>query len=337
MDRKTYEKALKGAINVMKPNVRKGEEVAIIGSTDVDPDLYKILSEAAYTCEVAEVSIGLMSPRKGPGLPPPRPLQELMKAADVVFCAASTSLGFSPCYTECLRAGHKAHSFPVPSGMKKAADVLVPLGIYDAEKLQELKNLTLQTKEILTRGKNVRITTPKGTHLTVSIEGKAGVAYYGIADQDAVNNGAWPPSEAHIAAVEGTAEGVVVADGFVSGIGRVTQPLKLVFKKGRVIGIEGGPESERIERMKDNNRNGDKFSEVGIGTNRYLKISGNNGDKKIWGTAHIAIGNSASSAFGGANFDGTIDCDIHIDFHIQPPVLVEIDGRAVVQDGKLLV
>jgi leucyl aminopeptidase (aminopeptidase T) len=337
MDKKTYEKALKGGINVMRPNVQKGEEVAIVGSTDVDPDLYRILSEAAYACDAAEVTIGLMAPRKGPGMPPPRPVQEMMKTADVVFCAASTSLGFSPCYTECLMAGHKAHSFPVPPGMKKAASVLVPLGIYNTEKLQELKGLTLRTKEMLTQAKNVRVTTPKGTDLRVSIEGRAGVAYYGIADQDAVNNGSWPPSEAHIAAVEETAEGVVVADGFVSGIGRVTQPLKLVFKQGRLVRMEGGPEAEIIRRIKDNNTNVDKFAEVGVGTNKYLKVSGNNGDKKIWGTAHIAIGNSASSAFGGANFDGTIVCDIHIDFHIQSPVLVEIDGRALVKDGKLLV
>ena len=70
-----------------------------------------------------------------------------------------------------------------------------------------------------------------------------------------------------------------------------------------------------------------RSAEFGIGTNPFLKVSGNLlEDEKVKGTIHLAFGNSRG--MGGDN-----DVPVHIDCVIRRPS-VYIDGRLVIEEGE---
>lgn len=100
--------------------------------------------------------------------------------------------------------------------------------------------------------------------------------------------------------------------------------------------IVGGVIAERVKRLiESSDANANVICEVGIGTNPYQKEEGNNGDKKIPGTVHIGIGINAAPSF-GINYDGKNHSNLHLDFVLKELVTLELDGKAVVGSGRLL-
>ncbi len=137
-------------------------------------------------------------------------------------------------------------------------------------------------------------------------------------------------AEAAIAPVEGTAEGVFKVDASMLGIGLMKEPMTLHVRKGQLVEIEGGEERERLggllEKADDNASN---IAEFGIGTVPRGKVTGALDDKRLLGTAHIAVGDNHS-------IGGIVTSNIHLDA-VTLDVTIELDGKAIIQDGKLVI
>jgi 2,5-dihydroxypyridine 5,6-dioxygenase len=322
-----------GAMCVLGPNVNKGESVAIISSTDIDDAYYEALAAAAYTLG-AETTIALMTPRTGYGRKPPEAISRHYAGVDVTVAAASTSISHTPQRSEYLARGGKWITFPTPPGAGRAIDELSRMAIYTKDVLYDLKDITLRYKAALTAASQARIQSEAGTDVTLDLVGHDADGYYGIAEPISDMIGSWPPSESHMAV--NTAEGIIVVDGYITGVGLCDVPTKLTVTQGHVTEIAGGRTADKLRALLErSDENANVVSELGVGTNRHQSEQGTNGDKKVAGTVHVALGTTPMPSF-AKDWPGKIISNVHVDMVLKAPVTLTLDGKPAVAEGALL-
>jgi leucyl aminopeptidase (aminopeptidase T) len=140
-----------------------------------------------------------------------------------------------------------------------------------------------------------------------------------------------PTGEAYLAPVEGEAKGVVVVDGSMAGIGKLSAPIQIAVRDGFAEEITGGPEAAVLQRLLEpHGKPARTVAEFGIGTNDKAILSGVIlEDEKVMGTIHIAFGDNASMG-------GTVHVASHLDGLVLKPT-VTFDGVEVMKDGQLLI
>ena len=136
-----------------------------------------------------------------------------------------------------------------------------------------------------------------------------------------------PGGEIYIAPIEDSAEGVLVIDKSLPGL-LLTEPVRMVFEKGRVTQIEGGAGAEYLEKaIAQHGESTHIIAELGIGTNPQARLQGNIiTDEKVFGTIHVAIGRN--DFLGGKNI-----APIHIDGVVSQPTLW-VDGKMLLDNGR---
>ena len=259
-------------------------------------------------------------PRRNSGEPPPEPLPEFWKRFDLFLAPTSRSLTHTRARKEASEAGVRGATLP---GITRDTMARCLAADY-----REVARRSEHLAQILTRGKTARVTTAAGTDITMSIEGREGIADTGLlTGKGAFGN--LPAGEAFLAPVEGSAEGVIVVDGSIGDSGVLREPITLIVRQGAVTEIRGA-QAEPLRRLLDpHGPPAYRIAELGIGTNDQARIVGNVlEDEKVMGTVHIAVGNNA---FMG----GTIDVPSHHDGVLRSPDLL-VDGVAVMRAGKLL-
>ncbi len=264
------------------------------------------------------------------GAEPPQYVAELMRDADVVIAITTYSLSHTKAREEATSSGARVASMP---GF--TAEMFEPDGPMAADYVW-IKKTSEKIAEWLRGKKEVKISNPFGTEITLSVEGRewdTDVGFY-------INPGEWgnlPAGEVFIAPLEGTANGVFVAPaGWYPGL---REKMKFYVKDGLVYRIEGGGDVGKYFRkaLGLDPRNDDdlhtsrrNIAELGIGTNPNAKRPDNVLEaEKILGTVHIAIGDN--SHFGGRN-----PSDLHEDF-VQPSPTVIVDGEEFMKEGKLMI
>lgn len=262
-----------------------------------------------------------MTPRKNDGVEPPPAVAAAMLQADVILGATACSITHTRARQAATARGARIATLPgiTEDIMQRALNADYHVIAKRSEKLAQ----------ILTAGKTVRITTPAGTDLTLSIAGRLGNADTGIIHAaGGVSN--LPAGEAYIAPVEGTASGVIVIDGALAGIGVLETAVKLTVEQGYVTEIVGGAETAKLEAMlADYGQQARNIAELGIGTNDRAILSGRViEDEKVMGTVHLALGNNV-------NFGGNTQVPLHLDGILLNPTLT-IDGQVIIRHGKPL-
>lgn len=300
--------------------VKAGETVLVVAdepTRNVGRALWEKAVEAG-----AEALYMEMTPRKNDGAEPPPAIAAAMQHADVILGATSRSISHTQARKEASKNGARIATLP---GITEDIMQRTLSADYHA-----IAKLTEKFAHVLTEGKIAHVTTPAGTDLTLSIEGRTGHPDTGI-NHNAGDFSNLPAGEAYIAPVEETAEGVLVIDGAMAGIGVLEAPIKLTIERGYVTSIEGGRETERLEAMLgDYGKMARNIAELGIGTNDQAVLSGRVlEDEKVKGTVHLALGNN----FG---FGGTVQVPLHLDGILLNPTLT-IDGQVIIKDGKHLI
>lgn len=177
-----------------------------------------------------------------------------------------------------------------------------------------------------------RITTPDGTDIAFSIEGRTPMLDTGMLKEPGSFSNL-PAGEVYLAPVEATAEGVLVLNWAPNR--KLHSPVKVKVEKGRAREVSGDEPFvaefiENLDRFPDN-RN---IAELGIGTNdRASRPDNVLESEKILGTIHIAFGDNSSMG-------GKVSTPFHQDFvFFRPTLTVEKNGlvQAVIIDGKLTV
>ncbi|MFS0557153.1 aminopeptidase [Brevibacillus sp. 179-C9.3 HS] len=266
----------------------------------------------------AEAMLIVMKEREKSGQEPPAAVAAAMKSADVVVCVTQHSLTHTKARKEAAANGTRLATMPA------ITEDMFLAGAISADYTQ-VKALTERVTEMLTHARTVRIE-KAGKSLTFSIADRNGVPSTGMYVNPG-ESGNLPSGEAYIAPLEGTAEGQILVDGSIAGIGKIDSPLLLTIQNGRITEAEGTAAERLLKTLGD--QDGRMLGEFGIGTNDKARITGVVlEDEKVYGTIHVAFGSNNT-------FGGTIVAGVHIDLVVKEPD-VYLDDKCIMKSGKLL-
>ncbi|GED25438.1 hypothetical protein BAG01nite_15400 [Brevibacillus agri] len=295
----------------------QANEAFLVVADEPKRELGEVLFEAGKQLG-AEAMLMVMKEREKSGQEPPAAVAAAMKSADVVVCVTEHSLTHTKARKEAAANGARLATMP-----SITADMFLE-GAISADYAQ-VKVLTEKVTELLTAASTVRIE-KAGKSLTFSIAGRNGVPSTGMYVNPG-ESGNLPSGEAYVAPLEGTAEGQIVVDGSISGIGKIDSPLLLTIEKGRITHAEGTSAERLLQILGD--QDGRMLGEFGIGTNDKARITGVVlEDEKVYGTIHVAFGSNNT-------FGGTIVAGVHIDLVVKEPD-VYLDDTCIMKNGKLL-
>ncbi len=317
---------LKGARKLvgMCADVRDGEEVVIV--TDFATwDVAQSVAAAALE-RTSLVNILVMPPRKIDAEEPPAPIAAAMKEADVVFTPVQQSITHTNANKEALSAGAR--------GIMLTAyhpGMLIKGGI-DAD-FEAIRPLCLRVGELLAQCSDVHITTPAGTDLRLSLKDRPGNAHSGVVRNPGEMTTV-PNIESSASPVEGTSEGVFIADASVPyyGIGLLEQPVRFDVADGIVTAISGGRQAEFLDRLlaSQNDPAVYNIAQLSFGLNPHCPMDGVMlHDEGVYGTSHIGIGTSVM-------LGGVVKTLTHFDALMWKPTLT-LDGEVVLRDGEWLI
>jgi len=313
-------------------SIMKGARIAVETCMKIKPEETVLIVTDTLKIRIAEAFVyaaaspgahtvtTIMEPAQEHAREPPKPVAEAMKAAEVVLVPTTKSLSHTEARRAATKTGARIASMP------GITEDMMRIGGLTAD-YEQIATLTEKVAGILEKAKTVRVTSPSGTDLAMSVEGRPPLKDTGLYHKP----GEWgnlPAGEACLAPVEGTTNGVLVIDSMGS---TVTQPLKITVKNGWAKKFDG-PDAAKLEGiLKAADKNAYNIGELGIGTNPKARITGKVlEDEKVLGTVHIALGDNTSYQ-GGHTRSKT-----HLDGIVFQPT-VKVDTRPLMQKGKLLV
>jgi aminopeptidase len=180
---------------------------------------------------------------------------------------------------------------------------------------------------VLDGAERVRITSPKGTDLTLGIAGRPLDKDVGVVGAEtALSN--LPAGEVCLAPLEDQADGTVVFDLAFSD-GRRVEDLEVRLAAGRATLVGAAREFAYVQHIVAASGTGaDVIGELGIGINPAVgePCGYTLTDEKILGTVHLALGDN--EMLGGSN-----PCTLHWDMMVLEPTL-EVEGRTVLSRGE---
>jgi leucyl aminopeptidase (aminopeptidase T) len=300
--------------------VKAGETVLVI-TDEPKREIGTAIWRVAKTLG-AEAMLAEIMPRSRNGEEPPAPIAALMAASSVVLCPTSKSLTHTAARREACAHGARIATLP---GITE--DMMIRCLAADYNAIAERSK---RLSAALESGNEMRVTNPAGTDIRL-IRGdrhaKPDTGFY-------LNPGEYgnlPAGETFFAPIEGSAQGVIVFEGAMAGVGKVKTPIRITVRDGLAVEITGGPEAQKLnELIAPLGEAGRNIAELGIGTNDRAQITGVIlEDEKVLGTVHIALGDNMSMG-------GTVSVPSHLDGLILQPT-VYVDGRMIMEAGKLLV
>ena len=271
--------------------------------------------------EGGEATLAVISERESHAAEPPRPVAAAMLVADIIVAPTIQSISHTEARRAATEAGVRVASMPGVTGEMLAR-------VMGAD-LQLLRKRGSAVGRALGAGAEARVTCVRGSDLRLGLEDRTAIVDAGaLSMRGAFGN--IPCGEAFIAPLEGSAEGTLIVDGSIAGVGKVAEPVELTVRAGHLTEATGADGAQLLGLLGDHGSEGTNVAELGIGTNESAILTGNIlEDEKILGTAHVAFG--ASAAIGG-----TVQVPVHLDCVLLKPT-VEIDGTAIVRAGELVV
>ncbi len=313
---------VKSAQTIMETcvKVKPGTKVLVLVDDQAFPERYgRILMDVA-TSLGGDAVMAITKKRANRVDELPAAIAAAMKSVDqIVYVSNNLGLGRTRAYQEAYEAGAQCRmASGVPEDYYAKADISIA----------DLELIGARTKSMaqkLTDASQARVTTPAGTDITFSLQGRKALTTHPLD-----NMGGLPDSaESSIAPLEGTAEGVIIADKTIACWGYMLDaPIRLVFKGGRAVEITGGRDAEKLRRLAATDENASNFAELGVGASHTLsqELKGDAREICQLGTIHLAIGQNVN------HLGGATRSKIHEDMLITEPTLY-LDGKVVIKDG----
>lgn len=297
--------------------VQPDEEVLVV-CNPATRELGDALREEAESAG-AEAVLAVITERDSHAGEPPATVADAMVAADVLLAPTVQSLSHTAARKRASESGTRTATLP--------GATVEMLSRVMSDDMEMLRHRGHRVAELLDRGTEARITCDHGSDLRLGLEGRKAIPDAGeLTETGAFGN--LPCGEGFISPA--TAEGILIVDGSIAGVGQVSQPVKLTVKDGHLVEASGEEGAKLMELLTAHGPDGTNVAELGIGTNAKAILTGNIlEDEKIIGTAHVAFG--ASAAIGG-----NIQVPVHLDVVSMRPE-VTIDDTPVVLEGRLLV
>jgi leucyl aminopeptidase (aminopeptidase T) len=306
--------------------VKPGEEVVMIADPETDMEMLQAIAGVTQAVG-AEYTIAIMPTRSIDGLKMTKFIEKGLEAADVVLGMTKASGAGS--YSALVSRLRKEKRIRQLSMVLRDLDIWTKGGA-QADYCEVLKTAK-RLLDVWIKGKEIHLTSKKGTNLKAKIGGTPPFIEAGFATSPG-ETAAFSDGEVSQGPVEGTAEGVVIVDGPIAHIGEHAMPIRLDVKSGRVVKIQGDERASKqlldiVSKVKDS----DNFAEIGIGVNPSCLQNGQfEEEKKRLGNVHIALGRNTGA------YGGTIASMIHLDMVIYEAT-VKTDLGVLLSDGKLCV
>jgi aminopeptidase len=271
----------------------------------------------------AQVSRGVKDTRFP--MAPPRNLHQAMINSDEIIII--TNLEWAN------RFAHVSAVKESCANMAKIASVEEGIGAWDLSR-RDIEEATKRARDAIDAMKGaarVRVTSAKGTDVTVSIEGRPALEVTPVKHKGQMMGPVPLWAEVAFAAVEDQTEGTVVVDGVMLGIGlpgQVKQPITWTLKGGKAVKIEGGPEAERLREVIKGVSGADVIGEFAFGTSTKSPF-GSPSEKGRLGSVHFALGDNHNAYPGGKNVSS-----LHLDGVILDATMQILDnGRYILKNG----
>lgn len=296
--------------------LEKGERFLVV----TDPPR-RVVAEALFEAGAglgADAALAVVPVSEADGQEPPEHVAAAMAASDVVVAPTTRSLTHTHARLRATENGARVATMP------GITEEMFGTGAITAD-YAEVELLTERVAAVLNSAREALVVT--GDHrLSMVLGGRRAVSSTGVLREPG-RSGNLPSGEAFIAPVEGTAEGELLVDGSISGIGRLSSPVLLQISGGKLVSASG-PEGEILLDLLDRSPDGRNVAELGIGTNDKARLIGVTlEDEKIYGTIHVAFGSNDT-------FGGTVKAGVHLDAVALSPE-VFLDGQRVVDDGRV--
>jgi 2,5-dihydroxypyridine 5,6-dioxygenase len=309
--------------------VAAGERVVLLRDAGTDAAVIAALAEGLRARRAVPVLVEVPT-FVVPGTEPPASVAEALLAADAGIELTSAFIGSSRARQNATAAGRRYLAMPaVEAGTFRLGG---PLDVdFDA-----LVDTTVALARAWEAASEYRITTPGGTDLRGSVQGRKGRALTGVA-RNPGDYMAPPDVESGTAPVEGSSNGVVVIDGdfLFMGKGPVSAPVTLEIRDGELIGLDSaafrGTEGERLTEMiaRVADPRMPNLAEVAVGLNPNGSVCGVPMEtESTKGSAHIAFGNSIA-------YGGTVAAPAHLDC-VMRDATVFLDGVPRIVAGELV-
>lgn len=266
----------------------------------------------------AEATFSVMIPREANGQEPPDQIAAAMSASEVVVVPTTRSLTHTQARNRAVECGARVATMPgITEDMFRAGAITADYS--------RVEDLTRHVRDLLDEASEAVIETGH-RRLRMDVRGRKAIASTGIYREPGAS-GNLPSGEAFLAPIEGSAEGEIMIDGSIAGVGLLEEPVVLRVEGGRLVSASGEAGTCLLEIL-DTYPEGRNLAELGIGTNEKARLTGVTlEDEKILGSIHIAFGSNDS-------FGGRVAAGIHLDaVTLQPGVYV--DGQLTVFQGQV--
>jgi leucyl aminopeptidase (aminopeptidase T) len=185
--------------------------------------------------------------------------------------------------------------------------------------------------DAFTKGERVRLTSPRGTDLRFSIQGRRANVLTNVPEPGEL--APVPDIEVNVVPVTGSSQGTLVADASVPylGIGILEEPILCTVEDGAIVGMEGGDQAIRLRDHLEGfgDRSCFNVAELGVGLNPNARLTGEMlEDEGVLGTIHIGIGTSHT-------LGGEVVAPTHYDLLMWEPT-IEVDQRVIQRDREVL-
>jgi len=314
---------LEGAKNVIEVSagIKSGERLLIV----TDTNKFEVAEFFTFVAEEKGIDYSVvMMPVRSPGQEPPEPIAEAMKKADIIIAPTTQSLYHNHATLAARNAGARVIAMTGITPEIMAS----PATRFDFESFQPTVK---KVAEVYKKAKKIKVTSPSGTNITASIEGRRVNVDGGLCHRPGQAIGI-PIMEVNVAPIENTTNGEIVIDTSMSFLGILKEEIKLMVENGYITKIEGGEEARKIKNILEskNDPNVYVIAEIAIGLNPKAEIKGILAeDEGVLGTMHFGIGNNLT--LGGEN-----KASLHMDVIINHPTML-LDEVVLTEDGKLQV
>jgi len=316
---------VRGAMKAMTQcaGVKEGENVVIACDTN-KMRMAEVLASAAYAVGGVPTIVAF-TPTGAHGRQVPKPVVGACAKSDVFFFPTTWSMTHTDARIEAVKNGARGSTM-----CEATEDSLCTGGILGDYEAADKLGRTLGA--VIAKGSKIRMRSSTGTDLTGEISGRPVQYETGIFTQPG-DFGSLPNSELNISPIEGSTEGVIVANIRVMGYGALAEETVTIdVKEGLVTKISGGRAADYLRNALEvlNDKTAYNFAEFGIGLNPECRVKATNQeDLGHLGHGHHGIGSNYA-------IGGKVAAPCHIDVTYSGAV-VEIDGVPVLDDGKLLI
>jgi leucyl aminopeptidase (aminopeptidase T) len=257
---------------------------------------------------------------------PPRNLHQAMVNSDEIIIITNLEWANRFAHVSAVKESCAANA--------KIASVEEGIGSWDLTEA-DIRDATQRARnaiEALKAGKHCRVTSPAGTDVVVSIEGRPALEVTPIKKRGQMMGPVPLWAEVAFAAVEDQTQGRIVVDGVMLGIGLPGQVKDKIFwtvEHGKAVDIEGQAEADRLSQVLEGVDGATVIGEFAFGTSEKSPF-GSPSEKGRLGTVHFALGDNHNAYPGGQNVS-----KLHLDgVCLNASLQIVETGQYILRDGK---